>query len=537
MKQDSNLPEEFISELEEIVRTQEEKEEAEKEIRAQQQKMEFILGATKTGINIVDSDFNMKYIDPEWGKVYGDPEGMKCYQYFMGRSEICHGCGIPAALKTKQPIITEEKLVKEGNRPIQVTTIPFQNEQGEWLVAEVNVDITEKKKVEKAKEESDKIVSRERRMESVSTLIGGVAHDFNNSLAGIMGYLELALYDCEDNKIKDYLQHSLRSAIGSKDLVQKLMGFSRGSVSKKGDVDVCQSIDELFGFLKNSTNRLIKYECDIPQGEFVNVNLNEFNNALMNLGVNAAQAIEEKIKSLNPTQGYSPYIKVVSEDCKNLETLAKDSGDYVCFSFKDNGIGMSEEVKERAFDPAFSTKPLGTQQGQGYGLAMVYKNITDAGGFIDVKSKEGEGTEFYIGLPKVTKVIEQNKSENVEEIVGGNETLLIIDDEASLRDLMKGVLNKYGYNILVAEDGKKGFDKYQEHNPKLVLLDRSMPELSGENVLCKIKERNPETKVVYVSGHNKDEMQDSLYKADEYLQKPFGVETLVETVRRVLDSE
>jgi PAS domain S-box-containing protein len=112
------------------------------------QQIEFILGATKTGLDIIDSDFTIRYIDSEWQKVYGDPAGRKCYEYFMGRSEVCPGCGIPKALETKTVTVTEEILVKEGNRPIQVTTIPFQNNKGKWLVAEVNVDITERKKAE-----------------------------------------------------------------------------------------------------------------------------------------------------------------------------------------------------------------------------------------------------------------------------------------------------------------------------------------------------------------------------------------------------
>jgi PAS domain S-box-containing protein len=120
------------------------------EITALEQEMEFILGVTKTGLDIIDSEFNIRYIDPEWTKVYGDPTEKKCYEYFMDRSEACLGCGIPIALKTKRIAVTEETLVKEGNRPIQVTTIPFQDGDGEWLVAEVNVDISERKRTEEA---------------------------------------------------------------------------------------------------------------------------------------------------------------------------------------------------------------------------------------------------------------------------------------------------------------------------------------------------------------------------------------------------
>jgi len=124
------------------------REQAERKIARLKQQIEFILGATKTGLDIIDSNFNIRYIDPEWKKVYGDPAERKCHEYFMDRTEICPGCGIPKALETKETTVTEETLVKEGNRPVQVSTIPFQDEKGEWLVAEVNVDITDRKRAE-----------------------------------------------------------------------------------------------------------------------------------------------------------------------------------------------------------------------------------------------------------------------------------------------------------------------------------------------------------------------------------------------------
>ncbi|MCG2722941.1 MAG: diguanylate cyclase, partial [Thermodesulfovibrionales bacterium] len=138
---------------------------AEEEARSLKQQIEFVLGATKTGIDIIDAEYNVRYVDPEWAKIYGDPTGKKCYEYFMERTEVCSDCGIPKALETKTNAITEEILVKEGNRPIQVITIPFQDEKGEWLVAEVNVDITERKHIEedlrKAKEELEhKVIER-----------------------------------------------------------------------------------------------------------------------------------------------------------------------------------------------------------------------------------------------------------------------------------------------------------------------------------------------------------------------------------------
>lgn len=133
----------------ELARVVTESKQAKGEVETLNKQMEFILGVTKTGLDIIDSDFNIRYIDSEWEKVYGDPTGRKCHEYFMDSSEVCHGCGIMSSKETKSPTVTEEVLVKEGNRPIQVTTIPFQNDKGEWLFAEVNVDISERKKTEK----------------------------------------------------------------------------------------------------------------------------------------------------------------------------------------------------------------------------------------------------------------------------------------------------------------------------------------------------------------------------------------------------
>ncbi len=196
------------------------RENAQKEIETLKQQMEYILGATKTGIDIIDSDFNIRYIDPEWQKVYGDHAGIKCYEYFMDRSEVCPGCGIVKALETKTLVVTEKVLVREGNRPIQITTIPFQNDEGEWLVAEVNVDITERKQAEEtlqiAYEQSiiyadqlkAEIKERTRAEKEKEVLLREIHHRVKNNMQVISSLLKLQSKTIEGKKSVEMLKES-----------------------------------------------------------------------------------------------------------------------------------------------------------------------------------------------------------------------------------------------------------------------------------------------------------------------------------------
>ncbi|MDP2796941.1 MAG: PAS domain-containing protein, partial [Methanoregula sp.] len=173
-----------------------ERKRAEMKLAGIQKQIEFILGATKTGLDIIDSDFNLRYIDPEWQKIYGNPQGRKCYEYFMDRTEKCPECGIPKALASKTPVVSEEILVREGNRPIQVTTIPFQEENGEWLVAEVNVDITERKQAE------ERVIQS---LNEKEILLREIHHRVKNNLQIIISLINLQMRQIDDKQLKQVM--------------------------------------------------------------------------------------------------------------------------------------------------------------------------------------------------------------------------------------------------------------------------------------------------------------------------------------------
>ena len=339
---------------------------AEDDLRRIKQRLEFILGVTKTGLDIVDSNFNIVYIDPEWQKVYGSPAGKKCYEYFMGRNEICPNCGIIKVLETKEPLVSEEILVKEGNRPIQVTTIPFQNEKGEWLVAEVNVDMTQRKKIEKTQ-----------RFAQLGNLVSSMAHEVNNPLMIISGRAQLSLMEgMQTEQMQEGLKTIIDQCDRAKGIIQRLLLFSKPSKGEMVITDINRGIEFIVQLLEHQyslANVAISKKLTTPL-PFVKIDEKQMQEVFVNLIKNAAEAM--------PNGGII-----------NIETSHDEYA--VRIDFTDTGCGMPEEVMKKIFDPFFTTKKEGT----GLGLSVCYGIVKAHGGNLRYTSKIGKGTTATILLP------------------------------------------------------------------------------------------------------------------------------------------
>jgi two-component system, cell cycle sensor histidine kinase and response regulator CckA len=390
-------------------------------------------------------------------------------------------------------------------------------------------DITDYRKME------EQLQTRQR-MDSIGTLAGGLAHDFNNLLTSITGYISL-IEDDENltDKQKKYLQKVLSSSMKAIDLSKQVQNLSKTDISELKPIDVYDVISKVFNLLEHSIDKIILKINLIKEEEyFVKGNPIDLQQVFLNLGTNAYQAFEERgIKN-------GDYIKVWAEEniIENQISELSD-GEYIHIVFEDNGIGMSDEIKARAFDPLFTTKMnINKNAAHGLGLTTAYNIISRKhNGYINIESQSGKGTKVHIFLPKTHKIsIEENTINNKKKT--SENMILIIDDEAFIRDVASDILVRKGYKTISAVDGSEGLNFFNQklNEIDLVLLDLTMPGMNGFTVMEEMVKIKPDVNILICSGHSPsaDNGQSILSKAKGYIHKPFTAGELIETVEKII---
>jgi CheY-like chemotaxis protein len=309
--------------------------------------------------------------------------------------------------------------------------------------------------------------------------------------------------------------------------------LTRPSPFEKESFDLHAVASEVFQVLEQTTSRLITKQMSVPEGRFpVDGNPSAIYHVLMNLGINAIQAVEAK------GPGPEDVIRIEAADhvVEERDRLALAPGSYVRVTVRDTGVGMSPEIQNRAFDLLFTTKEKGERKGQGLGLAVVYNVIVrHHHGAIDVESTEGKGTAFHIYLPRGTTT-EVEDSPATPTFRGGDESILVVEDEPEIASLTREVLESLGYTVLIAADGCEAVEIYRENRGDLdlVILDRTLPKLPGERVLQQMQELDPDVKVIVSSGDTTVDL--GLFPgACSVLHKPYRLTTLFDTIRDALD--
>ena len=420
--------------------------------------------------------------------------------------------------------------------PAEVSANFFEYEGREYTCAFVR-DVSERKSVERALRETEEQLRQSQKMEAIGQLAGGIAHDFNNLLTAIAGYSELILVsgECAGGTIREDVKEIKTAAERAAVLTRQILAFSRRQTLRPQVVSLNDTVLSTQRLLSRTLGADIEVVTLLPDDlGYAEVDENQMGQVLMNLALNARDAM--------------PGGGTVTLETANVESDEEDCsahpgvppGSYVMLAVSDTGTGMDEETQSHMFEPFFTTK--GPGKGTGLGLSSVYGTVKQSGGSIAVQTEQHAGTVFRIYLPRVAgRPKGRPQATDDSRVAGGRETILLVEDEAGVRELVVRVLRGLGYNVLDAGDGDEAFACLEQWaNPvDMLLTDVILPgSLQGNDLAQVVSARHPHLPVLFMSGYTRDAIVHSgrLDPGVNYIEKPFSLDDLACRVRQVLDA-
>lgn len=392
-----------------------------------------------------------------------------------------------------------------------------------------------KRAEEDALRQSEEQLRQSQKMEAIGRLAGGISHDFNNLLTAIIGYSEFLLFRLDqEDPLRKYAEEIKKAGERASSLTRQLLAFSRKQVLQPEVLD----LNIIVADLDNMLRRLIGEDIELvtllePDLGAVKVDPGQMEQVIMNLAVNARDAMP---------YGGKLIIETANVDLDELYARQHSPirpGHYVMLAVSDNGCGMDKETLSHIFEPFFTTKEQG--KGTGLGLSTVYGIVKQSEGFIWVYSEPGTGTTFKIYLPQVQGAERWPKTSPLTtRMQRGSETILLVEDEEVVRELVGKLLPVNGFTVLAARNGSEALAICQQHKGPihLLLTDVVMPQMSGRQLAAHLSKLHPEMKVLYMSGYTDDAIirHGVLEPGLAFIQKPFTIDTMIQKVREVLDS-
>ncbi len=422
---------------------------------------------------------------------------------------------------------SEARHITKSGKPLVVESrwTLVRNEQGQPdynLI--LNTDITEQKKIEEQ-------LLRAQRMESIGTLAGGIAHDLNNILSPILMAVDMLQINAKDEETVRWLKMAQENAERGASMVKQVLTFARGVEGERVSVQIKHIVKDLIKVLNETLPKSIVVKYDIePELDIISADATQIHQVLMNLCINARDAMPKGgtlTITANNTTFDGNYARMFIE--------AK-AGRYVLLTVKDTGEGMTQEVQQRIFDPFFTTKEIG--KGTGLGLSTALTIIKSHGGFLNVYSEPGKGTQFTIYLPTAENDSAARESKvELPYPAGNGELILVVDDEENIREATKSTLEKFGYKVRTATDGTDALALYVQSGTEIavVLTDMAMPFMDGATTIRALRKMNPTLPIIAASGLPPAEINS--LKINAFLSKPYTAEKLLNTLAEVLTAD
>jgi PAS domain S-box-containing protein len=517
---------------------------AEEALHTEKQRFQTLSENAPFGMVMIDKDGTFKYLNPKFTELLGYelndvPDGKtwfrKAYPNPTYRHDVIATWINDLNLKSFEPGEKKSETFtvtcKDGTEKI-VNFKPVQLETGELLMA--CEDITERKRMVQEKAALEEQLRQSQRIEAIGRLAGGIAHDFNNLLTVIKGYSELLLIKLkEGDPLKGNIEEIHRASQRATDLTRQLLAFSRRQILEFKVLDLNTILQDMDKMLRRLLSEDIELVTLFAEGiGKVRTDPGQIEQVILNLVVNARDAMPSGGKLTIETAN------VELDETYAHTHIEMKPGRYVMLSVSDTGCGMSPEVKEHLFEPFFTTKEKG--KGTGLGLSTVYGIVKQSEGDVWVYSEPGQGTAFKIYLPRVEEEgITLPHGDDKDSLPRGRETVLLVEDELSVRGLAVQVLRENGYNLLEAANGIEALRMAQEYAGEihLLLTDVVMPQMGGKELADRLKPLRPGIKVLFTSGYTDNAIvhHGVLEPGIDFLQKPFSPITLAQKVRKVLD--
>jgi PAS domain S-box-containing protein len=402
------------------------------------------------------------------------------------------------------------------------------------------IDITEQKRLEVEKEALYQQLLQSQKLESIGVLASGIAHEFNNILTGILGFASLLHKEVAGNangekRVAQIETASLRAAT----IVKQMLGFARQGKMQVQAIDLRDCVHSIISMVEPTLDKRIRLTTDFRVDErscVMNGDKGQLEQVILNLVVNARDALMEKLSEIAHAE---ISFTLTCEPLPKSFVVDVPSGSpfFICLTVRDNGIGIPKDIQEKIFEPFFTTKEVG--KGTGLGLSMVYGIVKNHQGFIAVESEVGKGTAFRLYFPLSDAHIGQQPSADTADVRGGiNATILVVDDEPFIREFLTELLEGNGYSVYTASNGAEGLAFFEAHQDDidLAIIDKNMPERSGEELLLKLNSLRPKLRVILMTGFLENEVVAALMQKGAYqvLIKPFEPTQLLSAVASAL---